>query len=458
MSVRASIDHTAIDTLRRQLAGTVAAPGDAGYDDLRQAWNATARQRPALAIEPATPDDVAAAVRFAAAQGRRVAVQATGHGAAGTMGDDVILLNLRALRGVEIDPAGATARVEAGATWAEVAEAAERHGLAGLAGTAAGVGVVGYTLHGGLGWLARAHGLASGSLLAVEYVDAAGTPRRATDTDDGDALWAFRGGAGVGIATAVELRLFPHPRVYGGSRFWGLEHAPAVLERWLEWTDGLPETITSLVWAFDGPDIPAFPPPFRGRAVIGLGAAGLDPAADRPRVDALLGALPEPLVDSFSERSPAALSEIQAPPPGPVPTRGDGRVLARPTPGVVAGILRASGVGRGGPLSFVELRHAGGSAAHDTAGGALTSLPGEFVLDAVAAAPSEERIAVIDTVFDAVATAAAPVDLRRTFAGFRGGRTDAPGALTPEHAARLRELRLRHDPHGRLFRPRELAV
>jgi FAD/FMN-containing dehydrogenase len=440
-----------LPTLRRQLAGVAATPGEPGYDDLCQAWNASPHQRPGLVVAPARADDVATAVRFGAGRGLRVAAQATGHGAARALGEGDLLVNLRGLNEVRVDAERCTVSAGAGATWGAVTRAAEEAGLAGLAGTAPSVGVAGYTLHGGVGWLSRAHGLASASLLAVDYVDAQGVLRHTDEHEDPEALWAFRGGAGVGVATRMELRLWPHRRLLAGARHWPLEQAPRVLEGWLSWTEGLPESITSLAWAFQAPDMPAMPEAYRGRAVVALGVCGTDPEADSARVRHLFAELPEPLADTVRERTPSQLGEILPGPPGPVPARGDGRLLRRPDPATALEIVRAASVDAG-PVAGVELRHLGGRAAEAGVPGALTALPGELLADAAALTPDPEQTRAADAAFDRMAEAADVADLGRTVAAFRGGRTDAPRALEPAARDRLRELRRRRDPQG-LMRP-----
>lgn len=150
-----------------------------------------------------------------------VVPQATGHGAGAPAHDGVVLFDTSRLTDVSIDPESRVAVVGAGATWSAVNAAAERHGLLGLAGSAPSVSVSGYTFGGGIGWLVRPHGLASGSLLAVHYVDGIGHYRTAADDADDDvdreAMWAFRGSGGVGIAHTVEFDLFPAPDLHAGA-------------------------------------------------------------------------------------------------------------------------------------------------------------------------------------------------------------------------------------------------
>src|SRR5580693_6308886 len=184
------------EALRAAIAGQVFVPGQAGYDQARTAWNLAVDQRPA---------DVVAAVRFARANGMRIAPQGTGHGA-GPLEPlhGAMLLRTTRMRKVRIDPAARTARAEAGAVWADVTVPAGQHGLAALAGSSPDVGVTGYTLGGGLGWLARRYGLAANSVTAVELVTPDGDLVRADAGHEPDLFWAVRGG-GLGVVTELEM-------------------------------------------------------------------------------------------------------------------------------------------------------------------------------------------------------------------------------------------------------------
>ena len=153
-----------VDTraLRAEIKGGIVASDDPAWDAARQAWNLVADQRPALVVQPADADDVAATVRFASAAGLRVAPQSFGHGAVCLDDlDGAILLRTTGMTDVSIDLERRTATVSAGASWRDVIGPAAEHGLVGLHGMSAGVGVIGYALGGGIGWLSRLHGLAS---------------------------------------------------------------------------------------------------------------------------------------------------------------------------------------------------------------------------------------------------------------------------------------------------------
>src|SRR6185503_6675880 len=144
-------------------------PWDEGWDDARLAWNLAVDQQPEAVAVPRSAEDVGGVVRWAAAEGYRVAAQGTGHNA-GALGDltGTVLVKLHELRGVTIDPERRVARVAAGTIWIELVEAAAEHGLAGLSGSSPDVGVVGYTLGGGLSFLGRKHGLTANQVTAIE--------------------------------------------------------------------------------------------------------------------------------------------------------------------------------------------------------------------------------------------------------------------------------------------------
>src|SRR6516165_900579 len=217
--------------LTSALPGRVVIPEEVRFDEARRAWNLAIDQRPAAVAFPESPQDVAAAVLFAREFGLRVAAQGTGHGA-GPLGslEDTILLKTERMRGVSIDPARRTARVEAGVVWLEVVEAAAQHGLASLAGSSPDVGVVGYTLGGGLSFLGRKYGLAANHVRAIELVTPDGQLVRAHPENEPDLFWALRGGGGsFAVVTAIELELFPVAHAYAGILWYPIDRGPEVL-------------------------------------------------------------------------------------------------------------------------------------------------------------------------------------------------------------------------------------
>src|SRR6188508_1985488 len=238
--------HTTNARLGAASSDLLVFPGQPGWHDARRAWNLAVDQRPAAVALPETVDDVVDVVEHARLVGLKVAVQGTGHGAGAPL-DGTLLVNTSRMTGVEIDPVTRVARVAAGTIWADVVDAAVPHGLTALHGSASDVGVVGYSLGGGVGWLARKHGLSSSSVLAAEVVTASGEVVRADPETNADLFWALRGGGGsFGIVTEVEIALFPVTEAYAGWLVWPMERAAEVLGAWAEWTKDAPDEVTSV--------------------------------------------------------------------------------------------------------------------------------------------------------------------------------------------------------------------
>ena len=220
-------------------------------------------------------------LRFARSHDLRIAPQGTGHGALplGQL-EGAMLLKTSRMRRVHISPALRSASAEAGAEWEDVVAPAGEHGLAALAGTSPNVGVTGYTLGGGMGWLARRYGLAANSVTAVELVTPDGRHLRADADDEPDLFWAVRGGGGsVGVVTALEMELYPVAELYAGALFFPIERSSEVLRAWREWTDTVPDEVTSMGRLLRLPPLPEVPEPPARRAFASVEAAYLGDAA-----------------------------------------------------------------------------------------------------------------------------------------------------------------------------------
>ena len=204
-------------------------PGTPEYADTTTLNNAMIERRPAVVARCASPADVADAIAYARGQGLPLAVRAGGHSVAGlSLVDDGLVIDVRGMASVEVDPERRVARVGAGATWAQFDRATEPYGLATTGGRVSTTGVAGLTLGGGSGWLERKHGLACDNLLAVELVTAEGEQVRASADQHPELFWALRGGGGnFGVVTAFEFRLHPLER----EVFAGLALYPAARGR-----------------------------------------------------------------------------------------------------------------------------------------------------------------------------------------------------------------------------------
>ena len=244
---RFAVPSDEIERLRSAISGKVFTPGDRGYDDAREAWNKNIDQHPALIVQPDAAADVRIAVRQAADWSMPVAVQGTGHGAVLPC-DNALLIDTSELDDVEIDADRLICRVGPGATWKQVQKAAGKHHVAGRAGFNPTVGVLGYTLGGGWGWLSRQHGMACDHIAAAEMVLADGSEVRVSAEENPDLLWALKGGGGhFGVVTLLEFGLVPLPAVYGGALTFPLERAREVLRLFVETTRDADRRLTTAV-------------------------------------------------------------------------------------------------------------------------------------------------------------------------------------------------------------------
>jgi FAD/FMN-containing dehydrogenase len=437
-----------VRALRARLLGEVVVPGDDDWDEARQAWNLAVDQRPAAVALPETAEDVVAIVEFAKANGLRVAPQGTGHNASplGSL-EDTVLVKTSRMRGVWIDAEAQRARVEAGVLWIEVVEAAAEHGLAALAGSSPDVGVVGYTLGGGLSWLARKHGIGANRVTAVEIVTADGQHLRADREHHTELFWAVRGGGGsFGIVTALEFELFPIHEVYAGVMFFPYERSSEVLHAWREWVDTLPEELTSVGRIMQFPPIPEVPEPLRGRSFVLVEAIYLGDEAEGAELVRPIREL-GPEIDTVALIPAKALSHLHMDPPQPVPGIGDGMLLSDFPAEAIDALVAVAGPDSGSPLVSVEVRHVGGAVRRSSPEhGALDRLDGDFLMFAVGIPMNEEIAAAVHAHVELVKVALAPWNARQMYLNFSERPIGARSMFGADNYRRLRAIKAEYDP------------
>ncbi|MEM9443054.1 MAG: FAD-binding oxidoreductase, partial [Pseudomonadota bacterium] len=262
-----------IETLRSNVRGQVLQSNDEGYDEARSIWNALIDRRPAVIVRASGVADVVAAVRFGRANGLQISVRGGGHNVAGTaVADDGLMVDLSSMRAVHVDPMQRTARVQGGATLADLDHETSAFDLVIPGGVVSSTGVAGLTLGGGFGWLARLHGLAADNLLEVDLVTTDGDMITASDRSNADLFWALRGGSGnFGIATSFLFRLheLPDPILFGPTMY-RLEDAADVLRRYSAFIKEAPRECC--VWAdlMTAPPVPFLEERYHGTKVVTL--------------------------------------------------------------------------------------------------------------------------------------------------------------------------------------------
>ncbi|WP_214404265.1 FAD-binding oxidoreductase [Pseudonocardia lacus] len=430
------------------------APAPAGFNP---GFNTATAHRPDLVVRAASPADVVDAVRSARETGRKVAVVATGHGA-GPTGPGTVLVDTSGLADVSIDPVARTATVGAGATWQQVLDAAAPFGLGGLAGSSPGVGVVGYTLGGGLGPVARTFGLAVDHVLALDVVTADGAARRVDATTEPELFWAIRGGgAAFGLVTGLTMGLVGVRELYGGGLWFSADVARTVLHAWRDWAATLPDSVTTSLARLNLPPAPELPEPLRGRPVVHVRVAHVGDPAEGERLVAPLRAAATPLLDGLGVLPYAALGAVHADPTSPMPVHERGTLLADLPPAAVEAFADVTSPAAGLPIVMAELRLLGGAVGRAPAvPSAAAGRDAAFTLYSlgVLAPPIADAVpGAVDAVLDRLG----PWSTGGAMPNFAGppdavASTRVRRAFGPDTVARLDALRAALDPRD-LFAP-----
>jgi FAD/FMN-containing dehydrogenase len=284
--------------LRQQVRGPVVAPGDVDYDAVRGLYNGMIDKRPRLVVRCLDVADVIAAVQFGRDTGLLVAIRGGGHNGPGLGScDDGVMIDLSLMKGVRVNPASRTIRVEPGCTSGDVDHASHPFGLAVPFGIVSSTGVAGLTLGGGTGYLTRQHGLTIDNLLEADVVLADGRLVTASPTAHPDLFWALRGGGGnFGVVTSFLFRAHPVGTVYAGPIFWAARHARAVLRAYRDFLSEAPEELGAFVGLKTVPSTDPFPKDAWGARACAIIASYNGSSADGERAMApLLEALPPPL-------------------------------------------------------------------------------------------------------------------------------------------------------------------
>lgn len=434
------------------IAGRIATASDPDWDEARQAWNLAADQRPEAVAFVESADDVAETVRFAAENDLRVAGQGTGHGAFGLAGslEETILIKTERMRGIEIDPETQTARVEAGVLVAELSAAAQKHGLSSMPGSSPDVGVIGFTLGGGLSWLGRHYGFACNRVRAIELVTADGAQRTVDAENEPDLFWALRGGGGgYALVTALHLNLIPIADIYAGALVFPAELGADAVRAYRDWAAGVSDDVASVVRFITPPPIPDVPEPIRGRPLLTIDGACIGSKEEGEAIVAPLRELGETIMDTWDQMPAEGLCRIHMDPEHPVPGLGEGMTIGELPDEAIETFATVAGPGSGSPLLLSELRQLGGALGRpDANGGALTHLDAGWVMYSVGMPMTPALGEAIPAHLKKIEQAMVPWAGEGSYYNFTERPCDVDSILPADICARLAEVKRKWDPNN----------
>jgi FAD/FMN-containing dehydrogenase len=307
-----TIEQSAIEELAAAFCGELLRPGDEGYDATRRVWNGMIDRRPALIARCTGVADVVSAVNFARVNDLLIAVRGGGHSVAGNgVCDDGMMIDLSPMKGVRVDPSARTARAQPGVTWGLFDRETNVFGLATTGGLVSTTGMAGLTLGGGVGWLARKHGVTADNLLSADVLTASGDVLTASERENEELFWGLRGGGGnFGVVTSFEYRLHDIDQVLAGAVFHPGDQLEAVLRFFRDFVADAPDELTVIAVVMTAPPFPFLPEHGHGKLAVALAAcyAGdletgesvLRPLREfgQPLAD-VVGAMPYPALQSM---------------------------------------------------------------------------------------------------------------------------------------------------------------
>ena len=347
-----------LGALRSAVRGPVLTQHDPEFAEDASGYNAAVVHQPEVIVAATSAADVAATIGWAAEHSLPVAVQATGHGVTERMVDGV-LINTRRMQDVQIQPDRRLARVAAGVKWKTLLSQTLPHGLVGLCGSSSDVGIVGFTLGGGLPLLGRALGFAADRVRSIEVVTPDAQIRTVDAEHEPELFEVLRGGKGnFGVVTALEFELTELSDFYGGGLMFPGTDAEVVLTAFRGWLADLPDEACPSIALLRLPDVPFVPEPLRGQFVVHVRFAFAGSKEEGDRLLAPMRAVSQVIMDTAGPMSYEQIDLVNLDPPEPIPYQEAGALLAEFDDDAQAALLQVAGPGAQTPLLI------GGAPAH----------------------------------------------------------------------------------------------
>ena len=453
--------HTLQDPLQRaalelaaRLPGKVVLPIDDAYETARLGWNMIIKKSPSVIVYAETPQDVSEALAFAHQQDLKVVVQATGHRET-VDGKGTIQIDTSRMQDLKIDHQARTAWVGAGVKWGPVLAQAYPHGLAPLVGSTTDVGVVGYTLSGGMGWLCRKYGMSVDSVNRIEVVTPDGVFRTASPEENPDLFWALSGGGGgFGVVTGMEIRLHPVGQVYAGNLFYPPSMAKEIYRRYREWIKTIPDELTCSIVLFNFPPVDVIPEPLRGNSFVLVRGCYTGPVEEGEKLLSYWRDWQAPVVDDFRSRPFIESDVISMDPVDPMPALLSGEWIQDLSDETAEALIEHTFIQDGPPLFvFTEVRLAGGAVSRiDPDSNAYSHRDQKLIWYSVALLMDTAVAQAVDRQLKHLRAALKPALTGKVYLNFIEGaemRARTRDGYSEKTFQRLQQLKARYDPDYR---------
>ena len=428
--------------------------GDPRYDELRAVYNGLFDRHPAVIARCETAAEVGVAIRFARDRGLPLSVYGGGHNVTGkAVCDDGVVIDMRPMKGIAVDPAARTCHAEAGLTWGELDAATQAHGLAVTGGRMSTTGLAGLALGGGSGWIERAYGYTVDNILSIELVTADGELVTASESENPELFWGARGGgANLGVSTAFELRLHPiGPTVLGGMLMYPAPMAAAVLRNFRDAMATAPAEVGSGVALLTAPHEEFVPEPVRGQPVVGVILCYAGPPEDGDEALRPLREFGPPALDAVGPMPYVALQRMIDPSyPSGMRNYWTGDFLSG-LPDEAIEVLCRFHLSAPSPLTQILTLPGGGAAARVPDGTmAITERQAPFNIHITSLWPEAESDEANIAWTRELSASMKPFTTGRVYVNFIGdeGRDRVVASFGPEGYARLQALKQQWDPYN----------